>query len=127
MIKLRAFFFFPVERRPQNICSSHTQPLENRKKNPYLEKKKNFYRGQVQPPALQKLGVGIHVSNPSTQEVRTGGSEVEGRPQLHSEFENSLNYMRLSQIANQKNSCVSLEKDRHTFHPSTETEAGRSL
>jgi hypothetical protein len=36
----------------------------------------------------------MHICEPSTWEVEAGGSEVRGYPQLHSEFEASLGYIR---------------------------------
>ena len=38
----------------------------------------------------------MHICKPSTWEVEAGGSEVRGHPQLHSEFEASLGYIRAS-------------------------------
>ena len=36
----------------------------------------------------------VHTCNPSIREVDTGGSEVQGHSQLHSEFKVSLGYMK---------------------------------
>lgn len=45
-------------------------------------------------PALPQLGEVLQ-SQPSTKEARAGRSEGQGRPQLHSEFEASLEYVKL--------------------------------
>ena len=45
-------------------------------------------------PALHKQGAVVHICSPSTWEVETGGSEVQGHPLLLSEFEASLEFMR---------------------------------
>lgn len=37
----------------------------------------------------------VHICNQNTWEVEAGGSEVQGHPWLHSEFEASLGYVRL--------------------------------
>jgi hypothetical protein len=76
------------------------------------------------PQQVQKLSVGTHVSNPSTQEVETRGSEI-GRSSSATQgvWEQTALHETLFQLANQKNSCVSLAKVRwlgmvmHTFHP----------
>jgi hypothetical protein len=44
--------------------------------------------------------------NLSTQEAEAGGSGVQGQPQLHSEFEDGLEYIR-SYIQNEDNRIVS--------------------
>lgn len=44
--------------------------------------------------ASQKLVVVMHTCILSAQVVEAGGSEVQSHPQLHSEFEVSLPYMR---------------------------------
>lgn len=36
----------------------------------------------------------VHACNSNTQEVEGGGSEVQGHPQLHSEFKASLGYIK---------------------------------
>lgn len=36
----------------------------------------------------------VHVCHPNTQEAEAEGSEVQGQPWLHSEFEVTLGYMR---------------------------------
>lgn len=40
----------------------------------------------VKHPALHKLGMAVHNCNPSTWEIDTRGSGVQGHSQLHSEF-----------------------------------------
>ena len=49
----------------------------------------------VQCLISREPGKMIHNLSPGTQEVEVGGSEVRGHPQLHSESEDSLRYMRL--------------------------------
>jgi hypothetical protein len=34
----------------------------------------------------------VQVCNSSTRETETGGSQVQGQPELHSEFKDSLDY-----------------------------------
>lgn len=46
-------------------------------------------------PRLYKLGVVLYTCNPSTLELEVGESRVQGYPWLHSEWEASLDYMRL--------------------------------
>lgn len=46
------------------------------------------------PPALHKPGLVVHARNPSTLDGEASKSEVHDHPQLHSEFEASLGYMR---------------------------------
>lgn len=41
-----------------------------------------------------KPSVAVHTCNPSMWKVEAAGSEVLGYPQLHTEFEVSLDYMR---------------------------------
>ena len=45
-------------------------------------------------PAPHKPHVVLYACDPSTWEVETGGSEVQGHPLLLSEFEASLEFMR---------------------------------
>lgn len=49
----------------------------------------------VKPIVLKDLGVIVHTCNPSTQDVKTGGSEVQVYPWLYnSKFWSSLRYMK---------------------------------
>lgn len=52
-------------------------------------------QGLIPSPA-QSMSV-LNTCNPSTWEVEAGGSEVEGHPWLHKEFEAGLGYMRPKQ------------------------------
>lgn len=45
--------------------------------------------------ALRKLGMVARACDPSTREVEAGRSEVQGHPQLHSEFEANLDHIRI--------------------------------
>jgi hypothetical protein len=49
---------------------------------------------EFRPQHCTKCGHGGQACNPSTLEVGTGGSGVQGQPQLHSKLEASLCYMR---------------------------------
>ena len=46
------------------------------------------------PRAARDRQGGVHMCTPSTWKGKTGGSEVQGHPGLHSEFEASLSYLR---------------------------------
>lgn len=45
-------------------------------------------------PSTMSLGTVVHARNCRTREVETGGSGVQGHPQLHSESETILYYMK---------------------------------
>lgn len=48
----------------------------------------------MKPSDPQHLVVVVRVSNPSILKVKTGETEIQGHPLLHSEFEASLMYMK---------------------------------
>lgn len=48
----------------------------------------------ARPPASHKIDVVVYTYNPSMQEVKSGGSEVDQHPCLHGKFEVSLRYRR---------------------------------
>ena len=51
----------------------------------------SIYKAQHQT----QLGMVLHTCNSSTQEMKSGGSDVQGDPWLHSEFKAILGYPRL--------------------------------
>lgn len=53
----------------------------------------------LHPYKVIKLGVMVNDSSPSTWGTEAGGLGVEGHPQLQSELQTNLGYMRLSHVA----------------------------
>lgn len=53
----------------------------------------NVQRPWVPAPAPHKPNVVLHACDPSTQEVDTGGSEVQGHPEPYNKHKASVGYM----------------------------------
>lgn len=93
--ELRAFL--PEERRPQSIWA-HTPNIwktETKSRHLHSRNKNKSCRGQVQSQQLQTLSGGVTSLIPAPKVWRPEDQKLEGRPQLHREFENKLHYMRL--------------------------------
>lgn len=83
---------------PQNRINTHTQPkitfrIQVGDVTPFAVSLSSIYKALDLTPFPHKPVVGIHICNPSIQEVMAEISVPQSHPWLHDEFKANLDYM----------------------------------